>query len=186
MRVLVIDNETKLLDELCDLIPGHETVRRWDTHYDDSEEFELVILSGSSTLPVMWNEDKYAKEFSLIKSRTLPLVGICLGAELIVRAFGGTLKLMLDKQQGLFNVNVIEQHHIFAGKTQFTASESHRWAIETLPPVLTPIAVSSHGVEVITHLNRPTFGFQFHPEVRNVDSDGRDIFLTLMKEIGLV
>lgn len=185
MRVLLIDNETRLLDELMTLIPGNETVRRWDESYDDHREFDVIVLSGGSSFSLESNVDGLAREIALVKETTKPVIGVCLGAEIIAYAFGGTLKQMKKEDHGPRRVSVLSPHPVFRGLKEFSVNESHRFAVDVLPETFELLASSSCGPEMFRHRSFPIFGMQFHPESVKYASDGRDIFLALLNEKGV-
>lgn len=63
MRILPIDNGTKLLSELQSLIPGHEITKRWDdVSPSDANNCDLIILSGSNA-SVVWNYSDFKNDF---------------------------------------------------------------------------------------------------------------------------
>src|ERR1043165_6755189 len=106
-EILIVDNTTTLLEKLNQLIPGHHTVVPW-TDIPNIEDIraDLIVLSGASTLPVpglSGNEDAFGKEMQLIQSFPGPVVGICFGAELVARAFGGSLAPLSQKRAGPFD-----------------------------------------------------------------------------------
>jgi GMP synthase-like glutamine amidotransferase len=186
MRTLVIDNETRLLTELEALLPGHETIRRWNEKYDDHDGFDLVILSGGSTFGVLEQKSLLSHEYDLVLHREKPIIGICLGAELIVDAYGGTITQLSETERGQCQIYVRESSPIFGGLEQFTVNESHHWKTEKLPENFEILAESGHGVEVFKHRTKPIFGFQFHPESQLNPSDGGGILLALTRQFGLI
>ncbi len=182
MKVLLIDNETKLLNELKELIPDHETVRRWNEKYDDHEEYDLIVLSGGSRFSVVGSREGLKGEIDLIKKTKKPVIGICFGAELIVVAFDGSLKKMTTVQHGLRQIYTKSDHFMFGGRTQFTVGESHQWTVEDLPKNFEVLAESSHGIEIFQHRNRLIYGFQFHPEAQ-LSFEGGNVFQLLLSRL---
>ena len=152
MKVLIINNNTLHLEEL----------KHWLSAYDCEvvnvgedyilEEFDLVVLSGSHTDSVIGNESKYAKEIELVKSGK-PVIGICLGCEIVGYAFGAKLEKLPHRERGMIDVNGTPQY------------ESHCWVVKNLPPELELLATSKDGIEIIRHKSLPVVGLQFHPEV---------------------
>jgi GMP synthase-like glutamine amidotransferase len=182
MKVLLIDNETTLLEKLKRLIPGDEVVRRFDS-FDSREarEFDIVILSGSSLGPLVENEDKFSQEMYFIKNTTKPLIGICFGFELIVRAFGGQLKKLEKKDQGIKSINILDDS--LYKKSTIKVYENHEWTVDKLPDVLDVSAESSAGPEIIKHKTLPIYGFQFHPENFVDELEGDEVFLQLFPQL---
>ena len=97
------------------------------------------------------------------------MLGVCLGHQAIVEAFGGKVtyakKLMhgkqsvvtLDKNAPVFagipeNVKVARYHSLAGDK-------------DSLPECLKVIASTEDGeIMAVKHIDRPIYGFQFHPE----------------------
>ena len=182
MNILLIDNETTLLEKLEDLIPGHQIVHKWnDLQNVDSDDFDLVILSGGSKFEIVGNEDKLKDEIRLIKERKTPLIGICLGCELIVESFGGSLEEMVEKHHGITDIEVVHNDLIFENTSRFKVYENHKWRINKLPSDFVCLVKSSHSFEIIKHNNLPIYGFQFHPEQFVDKTDGDKLFLNLIK-----
>lgn len=184
MRILLVDNNSHLLDKLKILIPGEEIVHRWDDLKDlNSEDFDLIVLSGGSMFQIVGNEDKLIDEIEIIKQDKKPLIGICYGCELIVESFGGTLEKMPEKHKGLIDINIIKPDEIFRDMQSFKAYEKHTWKIKDLPECFTSLAKSEHSYEVIKHKQLPIYGFQFHPENMVDETQGDEIFMNLFRII---
>ena len=65
------------------------------------ENFDLIILSGSSHFPIFGNEQLYKNEINLIRNTNKHLIGICLGFELICFAYGAKLHELENKEKGM-------------------------------------------------------------------------------------
>lgn len=105
----------------------------------------------------------YSEETKLLKNTGKPVIGICLGCELIAYTFGCVLKHNEVKQRGLQHIQIID--FTFFGKGEnIEVYESHTWSISNLSHEIKPLAKSNIGIEAIAHIERPIYGFQFHPE----------------------
>ena len=182
MNILLIDNGTIRIIELQKLLQGNNvtTIKFGDIKPSENEKFDLIILSGSSQFPVLGNEQLYQNELSLIRNTNIPLVGICLGFELICYAYGGKLRELENKEKGIIEIQVTNPNGIFSGLPNFQVYESHQWTIDELPDELIEIAKSKNGVEVIKYKNRKIYGFQFHPEMFVEKTCGDEIFNNLL------
>jgi len=185
MKFLVVDNTTHLLPHLIALLPGQVEVRRFDQLSGlDARQYDAIIFSGGSDIPVLGNEQLFADEMKWSKAVPVPIIGICLGAEIIARAYGAELIRMDDRERGEVDILVRELSPCFGGKTSFRAYENHRWVITNLPSIFVPLATSAHGVEVFRHSMLPLYGFQYHPEyASSSSSEGRTIFLSLLSSL---
>jgi GMP synthase-like glutamine amidotransferase len=182
MQVLLIDNGTSLLSKLQLLIPSTEITRRWDDLSDlDINSFNIIILSGSVEASVFWQHDLFKDEINIIKNGSIPVIGICFGCQLIAHAFGGTLKELDEKHKGKREVIVLDKE--FSNKETISVFENHKWIIDKIPEDFKILAESSEGPEAIKHINKPIYGFQFHPEHLVDETEGDSIFLGLFNKL---
>lgn len=183
MSVLLVDNGTTLLQKLETLIPGDEVVHRWDDLApSDVVNADLIVLSGSSLMQLRGNERTFQKEIDFISVRKTPLIGICFGCELVTEGFGGSLKRLPIPHKGIRTISVIDSG-LFGGKKEISVYENHRWIIDTLPPDFNVLAESEQGPEAIRHRSLPIWGLQFHPENFVDQTEGDDVFMSIMKSV---
>lgn len=135
----------------------------------DLSPYNLLVLSGGSGAPtVLRHPEKYVVEIDLIKESKIPVLGICLGAEIICEAYGGVLKELPEKQRGVVKLKIGDRKlQDLLNSNRIEVVEGHKIGIQTLPKDFVSCAFSEHGVEIFRHLNKPIIGFQFHPEVSN-------------------
>ena len=185
MKILLINNETKHLKELQALLKQHEiiNIKFNEINLSEISNYDIAILTGSSSYPVLGNEDKYKKEINLIKSLEIPIIGICLGFELIGHAFGATLILLNEKKKGTVTIKILKQDKIFKDVPNFKVFEAHRWCIKEMPNTLTPLAKSKDGIEIIKHKNEEIYGLQFHPSLYTDKMCGDEIFINILNKI---
>ena len=126
------------------------------------ENLDAVILSGGHGFSVMSHPEHFSEELDFIRAYEQPLIGICLGAELIVAAFGGQLVRMPQRRNGTMRISLTHEETMPAN---FSVSEAHEWAIPALPDGLICIAQSQDGCELFRSADRRIVGMQFHPEL---------------------
>lgn len=184
MKVLLIDNGTTLLPQLRALIPGGETVRSAET-FDPVEAatFDVVILSGSSAIPLHGNEAAYEAELAFVRETTKPLIGICFGAQVIAAAFGASLKEMPQRHKGINEIALVKEGREVANAAKLRVYENHRWIMESVPEGFVVLARSADGPELIRHSTRPIWGMQFHPEHMVDKAEGDELFLTVFDSL---
>ncbi len=185
MNIIITDNGTLRLEELTKLLKGNEyqivNVDKLDTI--DTQSFDLAVLSGSSKFPIFGNESLYKNEVDLIKTSDMPIIGICLGFELICYAYGAKLEAMDYKKREIVEIQTTQPSQIFDNLPNFRVYKAHRWVIKDLPAELVELARSNDGVEVVKHKKREIYGFQFHPEMLPDETCGDEIFNNLLSMI---
>jgi anthranilate synthase component 2 len=94
----------------------------------------------------------------------VPVLGVCLGMQALVTAYGGTVERVAPAHG---DVAVIEHdgRGVFAGvPNPFEAVRYHSLAATTVPEVL-QVTASAEGVVMgVMHRHLPLHGVQFHPE----------------------
>ncbi len=177
MKLLVVDNGTSYLPLLLRLIVPHEVnVIPWEQFKKPyGTSCDAVILSGGHSLTVMHHDQAFKEELGFIRAASKPIVGICLGFELIAHAYSASLRKLEQKEKGLVTLSVVQPHQIFLGIPEANVYESHRWVVTSLQKPLIGLACSKDGYEVIMHESKPIFGFQFHPELFPESTVGDEI-----------
>lgn len=177
MHVLLIDNGSRYLKQLKGLFSKDRLeVVNWKTiHSNKARDADLVVLSGGHAYSVVGNPEKWKSEVAFIRKCTKPIIGICLGFELMAYAYGSTLKRMKNKEKGTVKIKM-------KGKT-FHVFENHRWVVEKTGAKLVSLARSKDGVEAIRHRTKPIYGFQFHPEMFIRKTDGKRLFAQVIRNI---
>jgi carbamoyl-phosphate synthase small subunit len=115
-----------------------------------------------------------------LSEQGIPVFGICLGHQLIARAFGGsTYKLPFGHHGGNHPVK-----HLDPGTVEITA-QNHGFAVEagpdrTIPGApdlrVTHLNLYDHTIEGLEHTSRPVFSVQYHPEAAPGPHDSRYLF----------
>lgn len=181
MKILLVDNGSTLIDKLKNIIPGSETITKWNNFYvEEANNYDLVIFSGSSLFCLEENSNNFSKEISFIKDSKIPIIGICFGSELIIKAFGGTLRRLNEKEAGIVDIKVTKANLIFGNKKSFQVYANHKWTPNFIPSDVIVLAESKNGPEVIKHKKLPIWGFQFHPENMTEKTYGDEILLNLL------
>jgi anthranilate synthase/aminodeoxychorismate synthase-like glutamine amidotransferase len=97
---------------------------------------------------------------------TTPVLGVCLGHQAIVEAYGGEVGAARELLHGKASPVRHDGHGLFRGlPAPFEAGRYHSLAATRLPDALEPTAFSDDGeVMAVRHRELPVVGVQFHPE----------------------
>jgi anthranilate synthase component 2 len=170
--VLVVDNYDSFTYNLVQYLgelEAHVTVLRNDARSTD----EMLALRPSHVVisPGPGRPEESGVTLGLLRaaSRSLPILGVCLGHQAIGLAFGGAVVRAPRPVHG--KVSVIDHcgDGLFAGiDGPFTAGRYHSLAVadEGLPDELEVTARSRDGgiIMGLRHKTLPIHGVQFHPE----------------------
>lgn len=114
-----------------------------------------------------------------LSERGVPVFGICLGHQLVARAFGGrTYKLLYGHRGGNHPVRRLDD-----GLVEITA-QNHGFAVrgdeDGIPGApglrVTHLNLNDGTVEGLEHRERPVFSVQYHPEAAPGPHDSRYLF----------
>jgi para-aminobenzoate synthetase component II len=170
-RILVVDNYDSFVFNLVHYLAqlGAEVSVRRNDELTATEPLDLgvdgVLLSPGPGRP---EDAGVCVELVREVGAQLPVLGVCLGHQAIVTAFGGTV----ERAPELLHGKTSEVHHggagVLAGLADpFTATRYHSLAAveESLPPELEVTARTAGGVVMaLRHRDLPVEGVQFHPE----------------------
>ena len=146
-EVLVVRNDEITIEQIQDLNPK-----------------KIVISPGPCT------PNEAGISIDLIKSSTVPLLGVCLGHQAIGAAFGGNIIKAPEIFHGKLSKVKHNQENIFKGiDSPYSVVRYHSLIIEkdTLPEELEITGALEENPEIIMsikHKQRPIYGVQFHPE----------------------
>ena len=131
------------------------------------KEYSLVVILGApesanDELPYLHNEQNLIKKSV---EKNIPVLGICLGSQLIAKTFGGKVYSGPKKEIGFYNDLVSEGNSsLFAGfENPFTVFHWHRDTFD-LPKGAIRLAHSKHFQNQAFQF-KSAVGLQFHLEV---------------------
>lgn len=178
MKILVVvnyqeGNETATYDALVSSLAGYEVeLQRYrpGLNFNDADK-DLVILSGGggegSEINDTYNRDElwYQDQIDYVRSSKKPILGICMGFEVIARAYGAKVVEMKDYVTGVKTLTSTAKGLNLFKSSSLKQYENHIWRVPSVPPKdFNVLARSSTGVEIIHHKSRPILATQFHPE----------------------
>ncbi len=134
-----------------------------------TEPTAIVISPG----PKRPRDAGYCLEVVRTLSGRLPMLGVCLGHQVIYEAFGGQVVRASVPMHGCASPMRLEASPLFAGLPQGTGALEVEFARyhsliaepQSLPPQLRVIARSvDDQIMAVEHRDHATYGVQFHPE----------------------
>lgn len=129
--------------------------------------YEGIILTGGDAhvyepdeLATVWVDGK------VLEMAEIPVLGICLGHQLIARHYGASIQPLPNPINGEETIEIMSPDVLFAGLSgRFRARIAHDDEVVRLAGPLLRLARSAIGEhEAIRHNDRPVYGLQFHPE----------------------
>jgi anthranilate synthase/aminodeoxychorismate synthase-like glutamine amidotransferase len=169
MRVLMVDNYdsfTYNLVHLFEELGAEVIVRRNDAvDADEAERLEPTHLVVS---PGPGRPEDAGASVEVVKrlAGSVPVLGVCLGHQAIVEAFGGEVGPAHELVHGKATTIAHDGAGIFDGLPQdFLAGRYHSLAATSLPDDLAVSARAPDGeVMAVRHAGLRVDGVQFHPE----------------------
>ena len=165
--LLIVDNGSVYTKNLTDFLTKKnisfdiQTPNTLDLN--SLSNYDSFILSGRRKNEKKINEIN-SKIVNYSMNHNSKLLGICYGAEILALTLGGTIKKSSSIQKGDETVKILENNLI--QNDSLLVFESHNFEISKLPNDLISIGESTNcKYEIITHVNKPIFGTQFHPEM---------------------
>ena len=172
-RIVVIDNHGQFTHlehrALRDLGVDTELI---DNDVEPSEvDADGIVLSGGPDMDRAGRSAEYL-------DRDVPVLGICLGMQLIAEELGGTVGSGDYGGYADVTVEILDDEDPLIGSI---APETRVWAshadeVKTVPDGFTHTATSDVcGVEAMSDTDRDLYGVQWHPEVIHTE-EGEEVF----------
>lgn len=182
--ILVIDNNTRYLHRIQSMLKRYgcsfKAVKIKNVKTSQLKAADAVILTGGPSIPDL-DKKILEKEIKLIKGIEKPLFGICLGFELICRAYGAEIIQLPEKIRGIMKIRIMRKDDIFMGCKKISVYENHRYCVKKAGRLVV-LAASEKGIEAVKHPVRPVYGVQFHPEMRR-SNQGYRCFENFLKAV---
>ncbi|MDB5186108.1 MAG: synthase subunit [Candidatus Saccharibacteria bacterium] len=201
-RIYVIDNGSLFAGNLRVLTGMHGSttvIPCTEIAAAEIDPYAPLVLSGGP-INIYGNESRYAAEIELIQNHRGPIIGICLGFEMIAVAYGEKLVKLPsyvgfpithngvhapspDYYTDVFDIPIATYDDVleYAPGTTIKAFKSHGWAVQEVGDEFKVLARSGTGIEIMRHASKPIWGFQFHPEIVQDNTAADIVFHKIMK-----
>ncbi len=168
MTILVINNlgqynhriqrSLKYLNIESELIPNTLSIEEIE-----SKNPTGLILGGGPSIDSAGNCGSYIKHFEI------PILGICLGHQLIAKTYGGEVSTSNTESYAQVKINIINDENLFEELApEMEVWSSHKDEVKSIPDEFEILANSELcNIESFKHKNKDVYGIQFHPEVHH-------------------
>jgi carbamoyl-phosphate synthase small subunit len=184
LKVVLVDCGVKANIIRCLLKRGVEVIRvPWDYDFNQLEFDGLFLANGPGDPEQCGKTVEHIRTF-LNNKEVKPLMGICLGNQLLARAAGAkTYKLKYGHRSHNQPVRMVGTNKCFI------TSQNHGYAVDasTLPEDWEPLFVNMNdgSNEGIRHKTNPWFSAQFHPEACSGPTDTEWMFDQFIESLSL-
>jgi GMP synthase (glutamine-hydrolysing) len=178
-RVLFVQNGDTdapglFAEALNDRGVGLDVVHAWSGEIvpDGVERWSGVVIGGGAMsayegeeFPFLLKEEEFIRE---AQGAGLPVLGLCLGAQLMAKAFGGKVFANREKEIGFFNVRFTPEaagDPLWEGHTETFQPVHWHGDTFTLPPGAVHLAESALTPNQMFRFGERSYGFQFHLEI---------------------
>lgn len=172
MKILVLDNYDSftynLIHYVKELTDAQVDVYRNDKiSLDEVDGYDKILLSPGPGIP---SEAGIMPELIKRYAATKSILGVCLGHQAIVEAFGGEIFNLDSVYHGVETemIRTDSTEPFFEGVPEkFTAGRYHSWNAvkENMPGCLKVTSVDDQGMVMsVSHADYNVKGVQFHPE----------------------
>jgi GMP synthase-like glutamine amidotransferase len=151
-----------------------DSLREWRPDRGDAPPsgFDAVMVFGGAMNvhdPLPWLDPEKAFLREVLAEGT-PVLGVCLGAQLLAEAAGGAVRRAKSPEIGWLEVEVhVGDDPLMAGLPErFTAFEWHSYEVVP-PPGGVSLAHSANSLQAYRLDGAPAWGIQFHAEVSRAD-----------------
>ncbi|EAU43143.1 anthranilate synthase component II [Fulvimarina pelagi HTCC2506] len=172
MRVLVLDNYDSFVFNVGRYLErlGAETLVHRNDQVTVAEvealDPEAIVVSPGPCSP---KEAGVSCDLVRALSGRVPILGVCLGHQVIGDVFEGHVTRALRPMHGRASAMLHQGANLFAGLPPETrAGRYHSLIVEETPAMLRHLTIDARSpdgeIMALSHRTHPTYGVQFHPE----------------------
>ncbi|MBN2218865.1 MAG: gamma-glutamyl-gamma-aminobutyrate hydrolase family protein [Kosmotogaceae bacterium] len=133
----------------------------------NESQYSAVIIAGGDSMRnyIDWNNNIYQGGEIILRGE-VPILGICLGHQIISRVFGSVL--YYSEERRWHEVTFVKQDEIFDGfEDGLLVWENHAYAVASMPEEFEIYAKGNvTPLQMMKHKDKPIYGVQFHPETQ--------------------
>ncbi|MET1124363.1 MAG: GMP synthase subunit A [Archaeoglobaceae archaeon] len=131
------------------------------TPVEELRDADGIVIGGGPSLEKTGRCEEYVRELDV------PILGICLGHQLIAKIFGGEVGRGKSGEYSETEVEILKDDELFEGfPKRIRVWASHMDEVKRMPEEFELLATSKVcEVEAMRHRKKPIYGVQWHPEV---------------------
>ncbi|MFH1426288.1 MAG: gamma-glutamyl-gamma-aminobutyrate hydrolase family protein [Candidatus Kerfeldbacteria bacterium] len=157
-----IKSMVRMLGYSCNVIPLDDITKH------DFSTCSGIIISGGTIQLTQIDAPQFIHRFDFLKDVNVPVLGICLGHQIIGMLHGSTASKgkMVNKKEA---IHVVNNNVLFSNIKNNTAFRAKHAEAVTLPDDFVLLAKSeSCDNEAMKHASKDMYGVLFRPEVSSV------------------
>ena len=184
VKVYVVDNGGQWTHRIWRVLEevGCDSKIILNTTAVDGIDADALVLSGGAPR-VAWESPKLGNCGDYFDRFEGPILGECVGMQLMAIHFGGKAGPSEIPEYGLSRLKVIEEDDLFKDlPKEFLVWESHNDEVKEVPNFAVLAFSENCKIQAVKHLNKPFYGVQFHPEVNNTEH-GSEILQNFVKTV---
>ncbi len=191
MKLLLIDHEDSFVYNLAqalELLGAQVSCLRYTTPYAEARRLnpDAIVFSPGPGHPSDRRVSGLARRFLEDDRGRTPILGVCLGHQILGDYFGGKVVPAPEPVHGEVAEVVHDRSRLFREvPSPFSAARYHSLVVDRsrLPPALRLTAQGRDGLTMaVQHRTDPIFGVQFHPE-SYLTRDGPQILANFLDEV---
>ena len=134
---------------------------------ENEKEYAGVIIAGGDSMRnyIDWNDNVYQGGDIILRGE-VPILGICLGHQIISRVFGSVL--YYSDERRWHEMTLLKDDKILEGfDNGLLVWENHAYAVASIPDQFELFARGNvTPIQMMKHKEKEIYGVQFHPETQ--------------------
>lgn len=147
----------------------YEIYMTFKDEFPEPGTFSALIIGGGTSMYKFFDDaGNKLKGSELIENTEVPVLGICMGSQIIERIYGGSLSFF--EQRGWSEMTIVKEDPLLEGlDDNFDAWSNHGFGLAFLPEGFELLCKGEeNSIQIIKHMEKPTYGILFHPEANTV------------------
>lgn len=166
MAGLIINHDTKYIGNVIKLFKGCDVMHYTNFNAERAETYDYIVLSGG---PIDITGDNIKEEKEWLKITNKPILGICLGLQILCLVYGEEMHKFQHNRKINENLKFID--------TNYMMFYNHIYYFNKVPNDFVG-EVKNNILVYIKHKTKPVLAFQGHPEMTEQGEKIRDFFLS--------